>query len=290
VATPSEPPVISFLSDFGLDGAAAICRGVILSICPTAQIIDISHTVRKFAIDQGAFILGMALPYMPVGSHLAVVDPGVGTNRRPIAVRVARGDVLIGPDNGLLVGAGQELGGITEARELTNRDLWLTQTSSTFHGRDVFAPVTAHLAAATAEFDDVGRALDVDSLVTLERPAATIGAGWLETTAIYVDSFGNVRLAGSLRDLETMLGEPISGQSVHLEAGDASGRTRLTEELVAAATFGEVPSGAALVYQDSSGNLAMADNQGNLADRLGVAVGDRIRLSVDGPERGIPDR
>ena len=118
-------PVIGFLTDFGLDGAAATCRGVMLSICPDAQIVDISHTVPKFSIRAGAFILRAALPYLPVGVHVGVVDPGVGSDRRPVAIRTGHGDVLIGPDNDLLLPAADALGGIADARELTNRELWL---------------------------------------------------------------------------------------------------------------------------------------------------------------------
>ena len=151
-----RPPVIGFLTDFGLDGAAAACRGVMLSICPDAQIVDVSHSVRKYAVRDGAFVLRATLPYLPVGVHVGVVDPGVGTARRPIAVRVARGDVLVGPDNGILLPAADALGGAVEARELTNRDLWLPAVSATFHGRDLFAPVAAHLAAGDAAFEDVG--------------------------------------------------------------------------------------------------------------------------------------
>ncbi|MDP9244130.1 MAG: SAM-dependent chlorinase/fluorinase, partial [Chloroflexota bacterium] len=111
-----ERPIITFLTDFGLDGAAATCRGVMLSICREAQIVDIGHTVRKYAIADGAWILRASLPYMPVGVHVAVVDPGVGTERRPIALRVSRGDLLVGPDNGLLLPPAEALGGTVEAR------------------------------------------------------------------------------------------------------------------------------------------------------------------------------
>ena len=108
---PSErPPVIGFLTDFGFDGAAATCRGVMLSICPTAQIVDISHAVRKYAVRDGAFVLRATLPYLPVGIHVGVVDPGVGTERRPIAIRADRGDLLVGPDNGLLLPAADRAG------------------------------------------------------------------------------------------------------------------------------------------------------------------------------------
>ena len=134
-------PVLAILTDFGLDGAVAACKGVILGICRDAQIIDVGHSIRKYAISDGAFLLRFALPSVPVGVHIGVVDPGVGTPRRPIGIRTGRGDVLIGPDNGLLLPAADALGGAIEARELTNRDLWLPVTSSTFHGRDIFAPV-----------------------------------------------------------------------------------------------------------------------------------------------------
>ena len=144
---PRERPVLAILTDFGLDGAVAACKGVILGICRDAQIIDVGHSIRKYAISDGAFLLRFALPYVPVGFHIGVVDPGVGTPRRPIGIRTGRGDVLIGPDNGLLLPAADALGGAIEARELTNRDLWLPVTSSTFHGRDIFAPVAAHLAS-----------------------------------------------------------------------------------------------------------------------------------------------
>src|SRR5918992_3646062 len=159
-----RPPVIGFLTDFGLDGAAAACRGVMLSICPDAQIVDICHTVRKYAIRDGAFILRATLPYLPVGTHVGVVDPGVGTERRPIAIRAERGDVLIGPDNGLLPSAGEALGGVLEVRELANRNHWLPDVSSTFHGRDVFAPVAARLAAGDVALADLGPEVAIGSL------------------------------------------------------------------------------------------------------------------------------
>ncbi|MBI3750437.1 MAG: SAM-dependent chlorinase/fluorinase, partial [Chloroflexi bacterium] len=162
---------MGFLSDFGSDSAAAICRGVILSIARDAQIVDIDHGVRKFAIGDGAFLLWAALPWLPVGVHLAVVDPGVGTARRPIALLVARGDILVGPDNGLLMPAADRLGGIVAARALENPALMLQQRSPTFHGRDVFAPVAAHLSSGVA-FEAVGSPVDPEALVQRRFAAA----------------------------------------------------------------------------------------------------------------------
>src|SRR3990170_41153 len=139
-------PLISFLSDFGTGSTPAVCRGVMWSIAPDARLLDLTHDVRQFAVRDGAFLLSRAVGYLPVGVHLAVVDPGVGTTRRPVVVRTERGDLLVGPDNGLLLPAARELGGPVDAWEITNRDLWLPNVSSTFHGRDLFAPVAAHLA------------------------------------------------------------------------------------------------------------------------------------------------
>ena len=269
-------PVIGFLTDFGLDGAAATCRAVMLSICRDAQIVDIGHTVRKYAIRDGGFLLRFALPYFPVGVHVAVVDPGVGTARRPIGIRTGRGDVLIGPDNGLLLPPADALGGVTEARELTNRDLWLPVTTSTFHGRDIFAPVAGHLANGDATFEAVGPALDPDTLIRVPEPEAIAREGSIETVVTYVDSFGNVRLAGDATTLTSAFGDVADGTPLRVEfAGDPP----IDETTRYGTTFGTVPQGASLVYVDSLGNLAMADNQGNLAARLGIGHDRPVRIS-----------
>ena len=272
----SEPPVIGFLTDFGLDGAAATCRAVMLSICRDAQIVDIGHTIRKYAIRDGAFLLRFALPYFPVGVHVAVVDPGVGTQRRPIGVRTGRGDVLIGPDNGLLLPAADALGGAVEARELTNRDLWLPITSSTFHGRDIFAPVAGHLAAGDASFDDVGPRIATEHLVRLPEPSARASHGMIETVVTYVDSFGNVRLAGGADEVATAFGAPADGAPMVAEFNEPGPLRELTRF---ATTFGAVGVGESLIYVDSLGNLAMADNQGSIATRLGLGHDRPVRIT-----------
>jgi len=268
-------PVIGFLTDFGLDGAAATCRGVMLSICPDAQIVDIGHTIRKYAIRDGAFLLRFALPYFPMGVHVGVVDPGVGTERRPIGIRTGRGDILIGPDNGLLVSPADALGGIEEARELANRDLWLPSTTSTFHGRDIFAPVAAHLANGDAGFDEVGPAVEADTLTRLPDHQATTSDAAIDTVVTYVDSFGNIRLAGGAEELHAAFGDIEDGAPLVVEFGAPP----LLETTRFGSTFGAVPVGASVVYIDSLGNLAMADNQGNLAARLGIGHDRPVRIS-----------
>ncbi|MDP9270274.1 MAG: SAM-dependent chlorinase/fluorinase [Chloroflexota bacterium] len=272
-----HPPVVTFLSDFGLDGAAAICHGVMLSLCPDAQIVDIAHTVPKYSIADGAFILASALPFMPVGVHLAIVDPGVGTQRRPIALQAGRGDLLVGPDNGLLVAGADALGGVVEARELANPELWGPTVSSTFHGRDVFAPVAARLAARTAQLAEVGPVLEAAELVQPPVRRALVRDGWLETEVIYVDSFGNLRLAGSEADLVQLVGRNRRPLGLAIELPDAAAGMQVLESTFVA-TFGDVEDGAPLVYVDSGGHLALADNRGNAAARLGATTGTRIRI------------
>lgn len=265
---PTERPVIGFLTDFGLDGAAAICRGVMLSICREAQIVDISHTIRKYAIADGAFVLASALPYLPVGHHVAVVDPGVGTARRPIAIRAARGDVLVGPDNGLLLPAAEALGGALEARVIENRDLWLDAVSSTFHGRDIFAPVAARLAVGAAALHDVGRFLETGALIAAETMPVAVSPDRIETAVVYVDSFGNLRLAGGRPELEAAFGHLADGAALHVRVGE-----RQPVEAGFAPSFGHVAAGSILLYVDSSGHLALAENQGDLARRLDAGSG-----------------
>ena len=277
--TLTDPPIITFLTDFGLNGATAACRGVMLSICRNAQIIDVGHTLRKFGIRDGAFLMRFALPYVPVGVHVGVVDPGVGTDRRPIAIRTARGDVLIGPDNGLLPPPADALGGAVEARELTNRELWLPITTSTFHGRDIFSPVAAHLAAGDAGFDGVGQPIPLDSLIRLPEPEAAASLNAIESVVTYVDSFGNLRLAGGHDELTTAFGAADDGLGLLVTFAATDDAAEVRETTRYATTFGRVPIGESLVYVDSLGNLAMADNQGNLAARLGVGHDRPVRIS-----------
>lgn len=269
-------PFISFLTDFGPDSAAAICRGVMVSIAPDAQIVDISHSVRKYAILDGAFLLWISVRWMPRGVHVAVVDPGVGTARRPIGILTARGDVLIGPDNGLLMPVADSLGGIREARLLENRAWMLETTSATFHGRDVFSPIAAHIAIGGA-FEDVGNSIDPASLVQLRFPEPTVGDGVLDSSIVYVDSFGNLRLAGVPTDLAHAVGPLEPGRRFSLEIVRDGGAPAV-EEAPWVRTFGEVAVGAPLLYEDSFGLLAYADSQGNVAKRLGVEAGRPVRI------------
>ena len=271
-----DRPVIGFLTDFGLDGAAAICRGVMLSIARDAQIVDISHTVAKYAIRDGAFLLRSALPWLPVGVHVAVVDPGVGTARRPVGLVTGRGDILIGPDNGLLLPAAEALGGVTEARVLERREWMLPRTSATFHGRDIFAPVAAHLSIGDP-FDGVGPEVDVPALVRLQLPAPSIAPGVLETGVVYVDSFGNLRLAGGVAELTQAIGELAHRMPIAIDALEGPACRHLARATWAR-TFGDVAAGDLLLYEDSSGNLALAVSSGSAAATLAPDQEARFRI------------
>ncbi len=259
--------MVSFLTDFGPDGPAAICRGVILGIVRDAAIVDLAHGIRKYAIRDGALLLWCALPYLPVGVHVAVVDPGVGTARRPIALRAARGDVLVGPDNGLLLPGAGRLGGVVEVVELAEPDFRLPVVSSSFHGRDIFAPAAAHVAAGVA-LERLGPRLDPADLVDLGIPDPEVRPGAMASSVVYVDTFGNVKLAGTPADLAAALGPVSPGDRLRLTVDD--GRERRRMSVAWRSTFGEAAVGEPLVYEDSYGRLCVAVNQGAAATALGL--------------------
>jgi S-adenosylmethionine hydrolase len=277
----STAPLVSLTTDFGArDPSAAICRGVILQIAPGVTVLDISHDVEKYAILDGALLLWCALPYLPVGVHVAVIDPGVGTERLPVGVEVARGDILVGPDNGLLRPAAERLGGIRRVHLLENPDYRLTTVSASFHGRDIFAPAAAHLALGVS-LADFGRALDPGSLVQLELPAPVVLPGTLETEVVYVDTFGNVKLAGEEADLEAAVGHVTPGDRLAARVHDHPTAPR-SEELRWATTFGDVRHGEQILYVDSYGRLCIAVNQGSAAASLRLGAPCRISLERAG--------
>lgn len=263
---------ITFLTDFG-DTAPATCRGVIWSILPEARINDLTHGSANFGIRDGAFLLWSSLPYQPVGVHLAVVDPGVGTERRAIALEVARGDRLVGPDNGLLLPAAERLGGIVAAHELTNRALWREAVSHTFHGRDIFSPVAAHLAAG-APIGEAGDPIEPDSLVPLSFPDATLVDRSLRTSVLFIDTFGNVRLAGQPDALAALRGRLEAGDAFEVVVGER--RFDVTWQ----STFGAVERGTPLLYEDADyAGLALGVNQGSAAEHFGLTADATVQIA-----------
>jgi S-adenosylmethionine hydrolase len=233
-------------------------------------VIDITHGIPPQHVLQGALVLANTLPYMPSGVHVAVVDPGVGGERKPLALRGGDGRLYVGPDNGLLLVAADRLGGIEEAVEIANEDYMLTPVSRTFHGRDIFSPAGAHLATGV-ELDELGPALDRAGLARLELPVAHIGTARIRASALYIDRFGNIQLNLTSKDLEKV--GIVPGTKVEVEV-------RFERYFaVAARTFAEVRTGDIVLYEDSYRNIALAINQGNAARMFSLRVGQEVRLS-----------
>jgi S-adenosylmethionine hydrolase len=264
-------PVITLLSDYGLDDDfVGICHGVIAGICPDARVIDITHGVPRHDIRSGALLLRSALPYMPRGVHVAIVDPDVGAQRRAVALRLADERVLVGPDNGLLMPAAEAGGGIVGAVDIARSRFRLEPVSATFHGRDIFAPVAAQLASGVA-FAEVGEPVDAAELVALELPRARLEGNMVVAHAVYIDRFGNVQLD---LDHEQLIGSGLRiGHEVALavRSGAVHGARYVR-------TFAEVGPGELLVYEDADRLLSVAVNHGNAAERLGVTIDDELQI------------
>ena len=262
---------ITFLSDFGLkDDFVGTCHGVMKTIAPEVQIIDITHGIPPQAVLEGALVLANTIRYMPIGVHLAVVDPGVGGPRRPLLLRDRAGRLYVGPDNGLLLPAASRAG-IADAHELANPKYALETISRTFHGRDLFSPAAAHLALGVPP-EELGPPLDPEALVSLDVPEPVLADGAVVATLLYVDSFGNVALNLTRQHVEQM--GIVSGTRVELElAGERY-------YAVMARTFADARPGDVILYEDSYGNMSVAISGGNAGRMLHAAPGQRIRIAL----------
>jgi S-adenosylmethionine hydrolase len=262
--------IITLLTDYGRDDDfVGVCHGVIRTIHPEAQIIDLTHGVRRYAVRQGALVLRNTLPYTPVGVHLAIVDPQVGTERRAVGLRTADGRLLVGPDNGLLSLAWERCGGVELAVDVSRSPHRLEPVSATFHGRDIFAPVAAHLARGAA-LEDAGDPLDPADLTTVELPEPRVDDGAVVAHALVIDRFGNAALNVGHED---MAGTGITlGGTVELEVAD--------ERYLAtyAQTFADVRPGELIVYEDAYRTLAVAINRGDAAATLALRPDAELRL------------
>ena len=262
--------IVTLLTDYGRDDDfVGVCHGVIRSIEPDARIVDITHGIPRYGVRQGAIVLRNTLPYMPVGVHMAVVDPQVGTERRAVALRAADGRILVGPDNGLLSLAWERCGGVEIAVDITRSQHRLEPVSATFHGRDIFAPVAANLAAG-AELADAGDPLEPGALAIVDLPKPRRETDDLVAHALVVDRFGN---AGLNVDHDDLTGSGITlGSTVELEA--------IGERYLAtyAQTFADVKPGELLVYEDAYRTLAVAINRGDAAATLGLRPDTEVRL------------
>ncbi|MBD2109078.1 SAM-dependent chlorinase/fluorinase [Nodosilinea sp. FACHB-13] len=260
---------IALLTDFGLqDSYVGVMKGVIATIAPTAQLIDLSHALPPQDLYTARFTLLSAYPYMPPGTiYLVVVDPGVGTQRQAVAVQTSQG-IFVGPDNGVLSGVWQSdrsrNQGILNAVELTNVDYWRSpHPSTTFHGRDIFAPAAAHLANGVP-LDNLGARIDPQFLINLplQAPIAT-AKGW--TGAVqYIDHFGNAAT--------TLLASTVTVSDWSVTIGE--------QTLPGSQTYGDVLPGQGLALVGSHGFVELAVNQGSAQQQFGLTVGDRVELTL----------
>ena len=256
---------IVFCTDYGLaDGFVGVCHGVMARIAHDVRVIDLTHSVPRQDVLRGALTIGRATPYMPDEAvYVAIVDPGVGSERRSIAVRAASGALLVGPDNGLLSLAWESLGGAEAAAGIKDERVTLQPVSKTFHGRDVFAPAGAHLAAGLP-LDEVGPSIAPEELRVVEMPGPMVTPGAVGTRVIEVDAFGNVQLSARPTDLEA--------------AGLGSLLTVAGRSVPVVSIFADVPEGMLAAIVDSQGFVALVVNHGSAAQMLGLREGGAVVL------------
>lgn len=260
-------PFLTLTTDFGLkDGTVGILKGVIWSLCPQARIADISHLIRPQNILEAAFVLGRATPCFPKGTvHVFVVDPGVGTARRPLAARI--GDAYyVGPDNGaltLLLERAEREGQTCDFVHLTRPEYWLPEVSHVFHGRDIFAPCAAHLARGVP-LHDLGEPLSDPVRLSLPQAERT-ERGW-RGQVLYVDHFGNLIVNLGLEQLCSIVPASLH---VFVKGNEIHGLAR---------TFGDRRPGELLALIGSSGYLVVAQVNGNAAEHLGVDIGEAVEV------------
>ena len=257
---------VTFLSDYGLeDEFVGVCHAVMLKIAPHARVVDVHHNILRQDIRHGAVVLLQAIRYLPDEAvHLAVVDPGVGSGRRAIAIETRRGETFVGPDNGLLLPAALESGGIKRIFDISDKRFMLTPVSRTFQGRDVFAPVAAHIAAGV-DPAELGSELTREDLVELEIPEAWTHDDHLHAEVLQVDRFGNLQL--------NLAREHLS--KVSIEAGDRL-EVRIEGhrlQVPLAETFADVASGEFVMIEDSYSYVSLAVNKGDAAGRLRARPG-----------------
>ncbi|HEX2259587.1 MAG TPA: SAM-dependent chlorinase/fluorinase [Actinomycetota bacterium] len=273
---------ITFLSDFGLkDEYVAVCKGVILTIAPEAQILDITHQVSPQNVREAALLLERAVGFMPVAVHLAVVDPGVGTARRPVIAESADGSAFVGPDNGLLRPALARRGGVRRCRIIANSELMLPVPSRTFHGRDIFSPAAAYLFRGVP-VEDFGPEILPESLVELPVSLARLEDDRFHAEVIYIDHFGNLELNLKASDLGR-IGATV-GSRIELQIGG------MRLEVPFEATFDSVPEGGVVLTEDSAGSVSISVNRGSAAQVLlsGRRTGSKAVLRLAEGGSGVP--
>jgi S-adenosyl-L-methionine hydrolase (adenosine-forming) len=271
------PRPIVFLSDYGLDDEfVGVCHSIIARIAPEVPVIDLSHGIPPRDIVRGALVLADAIPYSPGNAvFLAVVDPGVGSARLPVVVEAGEA-YLIGPDNGLLSLALDQLGGPTRAFAIESEHVTLSPMSRTFHGRDVFAPAAAHVAGGGSP-ESLGRTLDPAKMSRIPSPKASVKPQSVECRVIGIDRFGNVQLSASDEDLRYAGLGSVATLAVRTP--------KETLSFPRAGTFADVPEGDTALIVDATGRFALIVNGGSAAGSLNVRVGDPVEVFEPEAER-----
>lgn len=266
---PERKP-ISFLSDFGLDDEfVGVVHGVIARIDPDLRVIDVTHGVDRGDVRDGALTLVRAIHYLPEGVALIVVDPGVGTDRRAVAIETPWG-IFVGPDNGVLSPAVAIVGGAARAVSIEHPGFILPSPGATFDGRDRFGPAAAVLAGGQAVLDDLGPELDPGELMPLMLPLPQVGESSIDGEAWWIDVFGNVQLNSGPDDLHTAGFE--QGDGIEVVIGP------LKRNVPWVRSYGDVEPGAPLLHVDSAGMLALAVREGSAAESFVVRTGTRVVL------------
>lgn len=265
---------VTFLSDYGLtDEFVGVCHGVMLRIAPGLRIIDITHGIKPQNVREGAMVLAQSVRYMPPAVHLAVVDPGVGSDRLPIVIKARDGSALVGPDNGLLAMAAARLGGIEAAHVITNKELMLEGPSRTFHGRDLFAPAAAHIAKGVP-VEEFGEPVPSEKLVSQAIKEPRRHDDHYHAVILHIDRFGNLQLnltSKHLVEIGLTLGSMLE---VRIE-----GHRKLVPY---AEMFASVPVTDPVVTEDSYGLLAVAVNHGSAAEMFGASHESNVILGPPG--------
>ena len=271
---------VSFLSDFGTrDEFVGVVKSVMRDLAPHAVVIDLTHEIAAFDIRAGSLALARTIAYVPSGVVLAVVDPGVGTHRKAVAIEVADGEgVLVGPDNGLLAPAVAMAGGAGRAVVLSNTDYQLAAAGATFAGRDIFAPAAAHLCNGVDLFE-LGEPIDADLLVPGVVPLPREDAGSIVCEVLWVDRFGNCQLNLGPDEVASL------GRRLQVSVGDLAGDPTVRIALHAR-TFDEIGVGAVGLVTDSYGMLALSLARRSAADELHIAAGDQVLLGPLSEEDG----
>ena len=278
---------ISFLSDYGTDDEfVGVVKSVIRDLAPHATVVDLTHGIAPFDVRAGSLALARSISYVAAGVIVAVVDPGVGTSRRGIAVEVAGGEgVLVGPDNGVLAPAVAMAGGAGRAVSLTNVEFQLEAAGATFDGRDVFAPAAAHLCNGV-DLLELGEPVEADALFPGMVPLPQIDESKAIAQALWTDRFGNVQLNVGPDDLPSTFDDTLEIR-ISAPSHATGGTTRVVTRVP---SFAAIGSGAVGLVTDANGMLAIAMNQRSAADELGIDDGDQVVISpLDEDAAGVGD-